>query len=308
MKNIVTLFVFSLFIINISTQTQLDNPSFENWENVGTSVDEPTDWSSIKTSDDPTLSGFAPVVWGQSSDAHSGSYSLEMTNVTTFGIVANGTVTNGRIHADFNPSFGYVFTDQTDDTWNQSFSDTPDSLVGWYKYNPAGNDKGKVEAVLHTANAQIPENGTAGNWVGRARADFTSNVSNWTRFSVPFNYYNSNTPAYILLVLTSGDSTVAVDGSQLLLDDLELVYLPASLNEMDQPIKCWFSENIFHTGINNSAGLYTLDVFDISGKLVFNEQINSFGSKEFYFNFPKGVYVVNLRSESHNQTLKIIMQ
>ena len=87
------------------------------------------------------------MVWGQSTDAHSGSYSLEMTNVTTFGIVANGTVTNGRIHADFNPSLGYVFTDQTDDTWNQSFSDTPDSLVGWYKYNPTGSDKGKVEAI-----------------------------------------------------------------------------------------------------------------------------------------------------------------
>ena len=308
MKKNVTLLVFSFVLSSFFSQTQLDNPGFENWENAGTSSDEPTDWSSIKTSDDPTLSGFAPVVWAQSSDAHSGNYSLEMTNVSTFGVVANGTVTNGRIHADFDPSLGYVFTDQTDDTWNQSFTDSPDSLVGWYKYNPSGNDKGKVEAILHTNDAQIPENGTAGNWVGRARADFTSNVSNWTRFSVPFNYYNSTTPSYILLVLTSGDSTIAVNGSQLLLDDLELIYLPSSLNEIDSPIKCWFSNNILHTGINPSLNSYSLNVYDISGKLVFNEQVRSFQSKEFYLDFSKGIYLVNLRSETQNQTLKIIVQ
>ena len=83
------------------SQTQIDNAGFENWENAGTTVDEPTEWSSIKTSDDATLNGFAPVVWGQSSDAHSGDYSLELINVSTFGVVANGTVTNGRVHADF---------------------------------------------------------------------------------------------------------------------------------------------------------------------------------------------------------------
>ena len=172
MKKSLSLFLTFFYLCCFYSQSQIDNAGFENWENAGTSVDEPTDWSSIKTSDDPTLAGFAPVVWGQSTDAHSGSYSLEMTNVSVFGVVANGIVTNGRVHADFDPNLGYVFTDQSDNSWNQSFSDKPDSLVGWYKFSPSGGDKAKVEAVLHTGNAQIPENGTFSNWVANARADF----------------------------------------------------------------------------------------------------------------------------------------
>ena len=30
------------------SQTQIDNAGFENWENAGTTVDEPTEWSSLK--------------------------------------------------------------------------------------------------------------------------------------------------------------------------------------------------------------------------------------------------------------------
>ena len=115
-------------------------------------------------------------------------------------------------------------------------------------------------------------------------------------------------PSYILLVLTSGDSTIAVNGSQLLLDDLELIYSPSYLNEIDSPIKCWFSNNILHTGINPSLNSYSLNIYDISGKLVLNEQVSSYQSKEFYLDFIKGFYLVNLSSETQNQTLKIIVQ
>ena len=41
---------------------QLDNNSFENWENIGSSTEEPIEWSSTKTSDNSSLNGFAPQV------------------------------------------------------------------------------------------------------------------------------------------------------------------------------------------------------------------------------------------------------
>ena len=308
MKKILALFICLIYLCVCYTQTQIDNSGFENWEDAGTSVDEPTDWSSIKTSDDATLAGFAPVVWGKSTDAHSGNYSLEMTNVSVFGVVANGIVTNGRVHADFDPNLGYVFTDQSDNLWNQSFSDKPDSLVGWYKFSPSGSDKAKVEAVLHTSNAQIPENGTQSNWVANARADFNSSVSSWTRFSVPFNYYNNSTPEYILIVLTSGDSTVAVDGSQLLLDDLELIYLPATVDEFNSSIDCWFWDNVLYADFSYMRAPVLVEVLDLSGKKIFAKTVRGGANKEFYFDFPKGMYLVNFKSESFIQTKKIIMQ
>jgi hypothetical protein len=39
---------------------QIDNNGFENWENIGTSSEEPIDWSSTKTSDTPSLMGLHP--------------------------------------------------------------------------------------------------------------------------------------------------------------------------------------------------------------------------------------------------------
>ncbi|MEA3476620.1 MAG: hypothetical protein U9R60_00445, partial [Bacteroidota bacterium] len=32
-------------------QQQFENPGFEDWEDAGTVIEEPTNWSSIKTSD-----------------------------------------------------------------------------------------------------------------------------------------------------------------------------------------------------------------------------------------------------------------
>ena len=290
------------------SQTQIHNAGFENWENAGTTVDEPTEWSSIKTSDDATLNGFAPVVWGQSSDAHSGDYSLELINVSTFGVVANGTVTNGRVHADFDPNNGYVFTDPNDGSWNQSFSDFPDSLVGWVKYSPNGGDKGKLHAILHTSNGQIPENGTVGNWVAEARINFSTASSSWVRFSAPFNYYNSSTPEYILLVLTSGDSTIAVDGSTALVDDLELIYNSSSIHESENYSNMWFSENTLYTSIGSSVINAELKIYNVMGQLIMANKVNAYANNQLYLNLKTGLYIAELTTGATRKTLKLFIE
>ena len=308
MRKIYNFLLLTLIINNGISQTQIDNAGFENWENAGTTLDEPTDWSSIKTSDDATLNGFAPVVWGQSTDAHSGSYSLELINVSTFGVVANGTVTNGRVHADFDPNNGYVFTDIGDNTWNQSFTDKPDSLVGWVKYTPSGSDKGKLHAILHTSNGQIPENGTMSNWVAEARINFSSANSSWLRFAAPFNYYSSTNPEYILLVLTSGDSTVAIDGSVALVDDLELIYNPASIFEPSSSFNMWFSENSLYTNMASSIECGDLKIYEVMGKLVSSFKVNSYVNNHIYLDLPAGIYIAEMTTKTTRKTLKLFIE
>ena len=106
----ISLFTVILFSAFVSAQTQFENAGFESaWEDVSGSEDEPSQWSSIKTAD--ALAALAPIVLFKSVDAHTGSYSIRMANTVAFGVVANGIVTNGRIHADFDPALGYVFTD-----------------------------------------------------------------------------------------------------------------------------------------------------------------------------------------------------
>lgn len=208
-------------------QPQFVNPGFENWQNLGTGTEEPTDWSSIKTSDASALiNNLAPQVCWRSTDFHSGTYSVRLKSVnTTIGVVANGTLTCGRVHAEFTPSNGYVFTDAGNADWNQALTSKPDSLIGWFKATPQPGDKGKVEAILHTGAGQLPEGSTFPNWNARARWIAPSaTVGSWTRFSVPFHYYNAGTPSHILLVLTSGDSLVTQENTEAWYDDIGLVY------------------------------------------------------------------------------------
>jgi hypothetical protein len=121
-------------------------------------------------------------------------------------------------------------------------TDRPDSLVFWVKHTPETGDQSKVEVILHdnthvvnTNNSgQLPHDGTTSHWVGKARADIIPTYSNWERITVPFNYFNSNSPAYILVTCSAGDSTQAVAGTDMWLDDFELIYNPL-LVSIDPP-------------------------------------------------------------------------
>jgi hypothetical protein len=235
MKKYLLLFIVCpfLFIFSASGQQQIENPGFELWENAGTVKDEPVDWSTIKTCDEPSIANAAPVTFDMSTDAHSGNYALKLYNVYVFGLSATGAICNGRFHAEFNLDSSYSYTDAADPRWNTAFTSKPDSLVGWFKYFPQENDAAQFKAILHVGECKLPENGTLPNWVGMAVYKTPSGVTydNWTRFSVPFTYYNNNTPEHVLLVLNSGDSTNSVPDSYLLVDDLEFKYSSSGIGE-----------------------------------------------------------------------------
>lgn len=238
MKKTLLISTIILFSGAAISQTQLENPGFEGaWQDVTGTEDEPIDWSSLKTAD--ALGSLAPIVaFKETTNPHTGTYCIRLLNVSSFGVVANGLLTNGRVHADFDPELGYVFTNTSDSQWNTAFTDRPDSLVGWFRYDPAGSDQGKVEVITHTAppQGQLPSaNYPEAHWVSRARYDVTTDSpSTWVRFSVPFSYYSTTPAQYILVVLSAGDSTQAVAGSQMWIDDLELIYNP-NLVSVDPP-------------------------------------------------------------------------
>lgn len=226
-KSLFSLVLLFVITFKVLSQQQLENSGFETWDGTGATL-EPSDWSSLKTSNSSTLAQLAPQVLFQDT-GKDGGFSARLENKSALGIVANGILTNGRVHADTNPNNGFVYTDASDARWNTPFTSRPDSIVGWFKFQPAssgGNtDKGKVEVFLHkTGNGQNPVGNTAHNVVGKARFDMTTTASEWTRFSAPFNYSSTDNPEYVLVVLTSGDSTNAINGSIAWFDDLELVY------------------------------------------------------------------------------------
>jgi len=221
-------FIFALFFsITAICQQQPENPGFENWEDVGLDNPEPVEWSSIKTSDNSTANIFAPYVWDQSTDAHTGNYSVRLENMTVLGFIAAGTITNGQIHAEL-AGTGWTQTVPASPQWNTPFTQKPDSIAVWLKHAPLGSDAAQVKALLHTGFAKIPD-ATESNYIAVAQINVPAVTSEWTRFSAPFNYLNSNEPEYILIVLSAGDE-VATVGTVSYFDDVELIYNPLLLD------------------------------------------------------------------------------
>ena len=291
-------------------QQQLENASFENWQNLGGPTEEPTEWSSIKTSDAGSfINNAAPQVCERSTDAHTGTYSVKLTNKSVFSVIATGMITNGRAHGDTDPENGYVFTEVNDSQWNTPFTSRPDSIVGWFKYAPASGDKAKVEAILHTGSASNPENGTAGNFVGRARFITSSTVGSWTRFSTPFSYFNSNTPSHVLLVLTSGDSTIAKNGSIAYYDDIEMIYNPVSVEEINPlSVIAFQKENSICVQIpsTNSKSI-VVKVYDLQGRVINTESKLNIGTNLIEKPKNNGIYLVNVNFDGKMITKKIVV-
>ena len=299
-KNLLLTIISSCLILASHAQQQLENPGFEDWEDAGTVKDEPVDWSSIKTSDVPSLNTAAPVVWGKSTDAHTGNYSLKLFNVSVFNLVATGTATNGRVHSDMIPDNGYIFTNPDNAKWHTPLTYRPDSLVGWYKFFPQGEDFGQVRSIIHTGSGQIPENGTFSNWVGEAIFLFPSEeISTWTRFSVPFTYYSSNNPEYILLVLNSGNGTTAIEGSKAFFDDLQLIYNPEGLEEsMDGEFIVYAYNNSLFLNIQSPEKYQCMimEVFDLSGRMLIGRSFTPDRSNVFHVNLKPGMYVCRIQA------------
>ena len=300
-------FLLSFFItFGLMAQTQFQNPGFEDWEEVGTPYEEPVNWSSLKTSD--TLSNVSPVVMEISDDAHSGNHSVYLYNFEIFGIVATGTITNGRIHADYNPDLGYVFADIDDEQWHTSFTGRPDSVVGWYKANVQEGDNPAIRVVLHTGYQQLP--GDMSNVVAEAMLNLPGEtVTEWTRFSVPFVYEKDIQPEYLLSILYSGNGTEAIGGSEAWFDDVEMVYTTGIDEISAVDFHVFYANGKLNVKLHESTPeIYQLQIFNLLGKLVFSQQIESGINNSIPLSLPSGMYIVSVNESGKAISKKVFVQ
>lgn len=207
-------------------QQQISNGGFEAWEEIRSGVEEPVSWNSIKNTDGSGMNkSLAPTVWERSETAHSGKYSVMLTNKSVIGIVANGMLTNCAIHGEKDKTKSYVYTDASKPGFNAPFVSRPDSMTGWYMYTPKENDSAMIVVLLHDGKVVLPDKGTKSNWVGGAKLMLGATPPNtWKRFSFPIPYFKKTSPKYMILVLSSGNRMKAVEGSVAHFDDLKLVY------------------------------------------------------------------------------------
>lgn len=305
-------FVLFAFLISLTTigQQQMENPGFEFWEEIGFGPDtiEPVGWNSLKSSDGGFLiNSVIPVTLMQSTDAHSGMYSVMLKNDTILGMVAPGTLTNGRVHATLPPSDAYVYTIDSLSEFSTPFTDKPDSIAVWAKFLPASGDIGHLVAVLHTDTAKIADP-LQTDWVAVATIDFTEETTEWTKFSAPFVYLNDDTPEYILFAIYAGDAANSLLGSTLYLDDIEMIYNQTGIQpNAKNDVKLYSADNqlfVEWNDINNPV----LKLHNIFGQTVLKQKLLPHTKNAFQINVPSGIYIYEIKGTSSDYTGKVFIK
>ncbi len=241
-------------------------------------LSNPLNWSTIKTSDDPTISGLAPITWERSTEAHSGQYSVRLHNTSTLGIPVSGTMSNGQYHPNLNTELAYVYTNTADPRWNTPYTSRPDSIAFWVKWFPDDDDTLQFQALLHVDEATLPpkpEN--LPNQVAYIRADIGETIENWTRVALAFEYYDNRTPEYLLIIITSGNGTTPNVGSYAFYDDIEIISGQAIHENPLEQVSVYFENNTLHI-LNLSEDIMkqsTLEIIDLVGRPIWHSKIHS---------------------------------
>ncbi len=313
MKKFLLFTAASFLALSAFGQTQIGNGDMESWPN----DDEPENWNSFLTASG-AFSGAASDQCDESSDTRpgsSGSSSARIFSTSTFGIIANGNLTLGKVNmGSITPasSENYNWTEAGNADHSEALTDQPDSIVFWAMFTPnGGNGNARMKATLHTDyNYRDPEDGAAANEVvATAVVNYPSTGGNWQRFAVAFDYAGPAAivdQAYILVTFTTNETPGGGDGGdQVWIDDVELIYNDdASVNELD-------NDGIV-VSMNNEAGIISVDspaplngtysVYNTMGQTIQTGEVMN----EIPFANVPGVYYVHIAANNKAYKFEIL--
>ncbi len=257
---------------------QVSNTNFENW--TSSSVEIPDTW--LTYFDDNLL----PHV-KKTSDKYKGQFAATITT-KYYDIDDNLSMTfNGR-YTQNGPIGGSPFNNQID------------TLFGYYKYQPQGQDSASIHLNFKkNGNSLMGGNGTL---------LLPTNV--YTYFEIPINLMQQ--PDTIFIYINSSEWPVeqSNNGSKLTIDELQFKSNPINTyinnqvknsfyNLFPNPVKDILNIE-FNSDINQNIDI---SILDISGKIISN---NEFYAKEginiFKFNtenLSKGFYTINMKNSNN---------
>jgi len=321
--------LLSFIVFGVSAQTTITNGGFELWGNTipaGDTHTEPTNWYSNQ-SGSPIASLGPQTCFKDGTVVHSGSYSVRIETVSgPVSTVIGGTVTTGVIDAPtINSSDSYIGTvnySTSTDIRRMSFTGRPDSIVGWYQYLQGGSGEiGQLRAILHTDNYYDPETPTTYHPDPTADkiadALFTtpaSNVTTWTRFSIPFNYVSTSAPTYIMINAHSSAGSTSHVGTKFWLDDLQVTYNSTTgidnVTILEQNVNIYSADKTAYVNfINGNETTSSFSIFDMAGRKVFStEMISNKLNSCNLSGLNSGVYVYHLSNSDFCKTGKLFIK
>ncbi len=219
MKKIVLLSVIA-FSLSTHAQQTIPNAGFETWTN-SFIYEEPTGWATLN----PGIALGLPTTVSKSTSAHSGTYAAKLKTV--------GADFDGDNVVDTIPGIAFLGTlDIISQTTNEGipFSGMPDTLAAWTKYNsPSANDQFLIIATLTKWNAALGMRDD----VATATIFSGTNTSIYTRQAADFNYFTTDSPDTLTLMILSSAGQVPAVNTELFVDDISFIYNNTnSLNEL----------------------------------------------------------------------------
>jgi len=321
MKKIYTTILSVLAVgamISATAQQQPNNSGFENWDGNG----EPTNWNNMTTGDLCTLCGFAASqrVFEDNTEYRTGSASARIESTSAAGNTINGTITTGQIVApNTTPSNGYAFTKRSDSDFNHPFTDMPDSLVFYAKYNITDNsDSASVSVVLHDDNDYREPGGNANQVIAEAKKVFqTGGTTNWVRISVPFDYdagTSTSSIAYALMTFTASYTPgTGSSNAKLWVDDFEFIYnspVTSVEEQLADVVKVYpnpTNDGRVSISLGNDMRNGMVTVLNVMGQTVGQFSFANDNRIDVEVDQPAGIYFLNIRTEEgQNTTVRVV--
>lgn len=231
---------------------QIPNSGFEDYYTYAnhSNIEEPLYWHSFASAGGDLVAFVNNTKHTESSTevrpGASGKHSLKVMATSVFGIIANGTVTTGRmnagaISASDTKNHAEIDMSSTDkdghgDPFYVALNGQPDSLDVWVAFKQAKANADHPYATVSAITTdgtyyQDPENKTYTNKRAEARyrkltTTFSGDKLVWKKLSIPFTEDNKAiTPKTILVTMsTNADAGAGSDGDVLYIDDLSLIY------------------------------------------------------------------------------------
>lgn len=227
--------------VSIGEGWQMPNPGFELWHTSSGTHVEPNGWHSFESSTGG-LGSLAGHHLTKSNKAHSGESCARIYSSSFFGIVANGTMTTGRLNAGSATAAdlannAYLDMSLTDvdgngDPFYIPLYGHPDSVAVWVKFRQGSVNSehpyATISAIITDGTYyQDPEDKAYTNVVAKAKNDkIATTGGEWVRVTAPFVYTeNAVEPQAVLVTIsTNADPGQGSDGDEVLVDDIEFIY------------------------------------------------------------------------------------
>jgi len=289
-----------LIFVTLTCSAQFQNWDFELGGNNGL-YDTLYNWSTTN----PLTSVIGSPSFMLNSSAYSGNYAASLNTVALgfAGLPYSGVIVNGR--CDFNTLGYYSMIVKA----GEPISMRPDFINGYFYYVNPSIDTALGIVLLKSWNYTLNKIDT----IGYGEYYFIPNTG-FSSFSIPINYYSANNPDSIVVAFFSTLPWNSVHSGKLKIDALSIGVTSGSSDtetydddSNEQLINLYPNPFSTSTTIELPSEPYTLTIYDIVGNKVREEQVLGTTIIE-RGTLTKGIYIIEVRSESNTYGGKLVVE